>query len=235
MASYKNPPLWGEGSRGQLCPENWPLLLGLHWSSWTGSLGFRPPNSCGKGEGPHPVLQSSARAPRGLQPRDASGLGKGCVLFWAEIANMSLCVYFFLFPTSFFHMRHLGLEKVPILTLLEISKTGEERPLSARGREALLGPRILLGRQRRRRPRTRAGTAAGGRGPEAAQRGLCSCPSPVSGTFSDFSKSVGSLPSLCRLPAFELRSRVCLAGTPGCSTQGGSWRKCWLPVWTKRG
>ena len=183
------------------------------------------------------TLSSRAlHSPPGVQPRDASGLGKGCVLPWAEIANMSLCVFiFFLFPSWFFHMRHLGLEKVPILTLLETSKTGEERPLSARGREALPGPWILLGRQRRRRPRTPAGTAAGGRGPETAQRGLCSCPSPASGTFSDFSKSVGSLPSLCRLPAFELRRRVCLAGTPGCSTQGGSWRKCLLPVWTKRG
>ena len=45
--------------------------------------------------------------------------------------------------------------------------------------------------------------------------------------------SVGSLPSLCRLPGCELRRKVCLAGTPGCSTQRGSWRKCWLPAWTR--
>ena len=29
---------------------------------------------------------------------------RGCVLLWAETANMSLCVNFFLFPTWFFHL-----------------------------------------------------------------------------------------------------------------------------------
>ena len=65
----------------------------------------------------------------------------------------------------------------------DASGEGQGQP-AAGGREALPGPRILLGRWRRRRPRTPAGTAAGGRGPEEAQRGLCSCPSPVPGTSS---------------------------------------------------
>ena len=65
----------------------------------------------------------------------------------------------------------------------DASGEGQRQP-AAGGREALPGPQILLGRRRHRRPRTPAGTAAGGRGPEAAQRGLCSCPSPVPGTSS---------------------------------------------------
>ena len=65
----------------------------------------------------------------------------------------------------------------------DASGEGQRQP-AAGGREALPGPQILLGRRRHRRPRTPAGTAAGGRGPEAAQRGWCSCPSPVPGTSS---------------------------------------------------
>ena len=71
-ASYNNQPLCREGSRGQLCPEAGPSS-GPALAPRTGSLGFRPPLT----PRPSPVLQSSAHAPRGLQPCDASGLGKG--------------------------------------------------------------------------------------------------------------------------------------------------------------
>ena len=58
--------------------RSWPLLLGLHWPPWTGSLGLRPPPLTPVAKvRPSSVPQSSAHAPRGLQPHDASGLGKG--------------------------------------------------------------------------------------------------------------------------------------------------------------
>ena len=87
---------------------------------------------------PSPVLQSSAHTPRGLHPCDASGLRKGCVLLRAEIANMSLFI-FLLFPTWFFHMRHLGLEKVPILTLRQWQTSPVPSPGKSHGQRSLVG------------------------------------------------------------------------------------------------
>lgn len=118
----------------------------------------------------------------------------------------------------------------------DASGEGQGQPAAA-GREALPGPWILLGRRRRRRPRTPAGTASGGRGPEEAQRGLCSCPSPAPGTFSEKAASLGAflLSADCQGLSSEGRSIW-----PGLQEEYLGWvfpggRKCWLPAWTRRG
>ena len=163
----------------------WLLLLGLHWPTWTGSLGFRPPLTPVAKVRPSPVLQSSAHAPRGLQPCDASGLGKG---------------------------RASQLQ-------------GAEKPSQ--------GPGSSWG-----------GRDAGGLEPwqvqlleEGAQRRhkVACVPAPAQRQALLLMLPVRRLHSHCRLPGCEPKSRVCLAETPGCGTWGGSWRKYWLPDWTRRG
>ena len=83
LALLWSPTYWAGGKSGLGSPLPIPLEAPL------------PSLHPGLGSGPcHRQTLLS-----GLSPRL-----RGCVLLWAETANTSLCAYFFLFPTWFFHL-----------------------------------------------------------------------------------------------------------------------------------